>query len=92
MTLPRRGGRPREGEYATLTHGGEFPSLSYPGERISLSLGQRCRVLNISHNHNPKKVWVNIHVIDDDGRARSIVSVPWWWLRPRSILDDIAGM
>lgn len=86
--LPKSPGRPRVGEYATLIRGGSF-NQDHCHLKAVVETGTRCKVLQPSRTFNRKKIWVWVHVLDEFGQEVTIIEVPWWWLRPRSILDDI---
>jgi hypothetical protein len=73
------------GEYATITKGGEFD-----GHKVNP--GDRAKVMEF-HEHystNNKKVWATVDLVGTAGNVYARIKMPSWWLRPRSILDDLA--
>lgn len=89
MTLPNRPNRPGVGEYATITKAGEF-KLYREDITIKVVEGERCVVIRESRTHDKKRIWVYVRVFDEDGKVYGDIEVPWWWLTPRTVLDDIA--
>lgn len=92
--LPKRPDRPGIGEYATFNKGGRFATHRSHVENITVDVpeGKRCLVLRRGHPRyrEKKKIWVFVLTMDEFGHAEDTIEVPWWWLSPRSILDDLA--
>lgn len=73
------------GDYATIIKAGEF-------EGHKVKPGDRAVVLEF-HEHystNNKKVWATVDLMGAAGNVHARIKIPSWWLRPRSLLDDIA--
>lgn len=88
--LPKKTNRPGVGEYGTFTRGGEFVIVdTKKAQKVKIEPGDRGVVVQASRIYNPKKIWVYVKVYNHN---RKIVTIeaPWWWLKPRSILDDLA--
>ena len=77
--------RPVVGEYATIIKAGEFD-----GHKVKP--GDRARVVKIDQHYSTrnKKFWAFVDLIGAAGNTYARIKVPLWWLRPRSILDDLA--
>jgi hypothetical protein len=94
--VPDKKGRPGLGDYATFTRGGSFALLSeltgLKERPIDVEPGQRCIVVKAGHPRyrEKKKIWVYVRLVDADGNSNGMIEAPLWWLRPRSILDDLA--
>ena len=78
--------RPVSGEYVTIIKSGEFD-----GHKVKP--GDRAKVVTLQDRTttpNHKRVWAVVDLIGAAGNTHGRVKMPLWWLRPRSVLDDLA--
>ena len=77
----------RPGEYVTILKSGDFWSGD-KSRRHKVSEGDRARVLLVMGT--AKKRWALVDLVGKSGNVYGRIRIPSWWLRPRSVLDDLA--
>jgi len=73
------------GDQVVITKGGEFGSSN----KVVVAAGTKGRVIGIASGSG-KKRWAQVEVYGKAGNIIGVFRIPAWWLRPRSILDDLA--
>jgi len=77
--------RPAPGEYATIIKAGKFGAHTVkPGDRARVVQYQD---RTVSKN---RRVWALVDLVGVAGNSYGRINMPLWWLRPRSVLDDLA--
>ena len=72
------------GDQVVITKAGQFGQ----GARVMVAAGTKGRVVQVSNGG--KKSWAQVEVYGKAGNIIGVFRIPAWWLRPRSVLDDLA--
>jgi hypothetical protein len=73
------------GDQVVITREGKFGK----GATVRVAAGTKGRVVSISPAGG-KKRWSYVEVYGEAGNIIGVFRIPAWWLRPRSVLDDLA--
>ena len=74
------------GDQVVIIKAGRFLT---PAGEIIIPIGTKGQVYSVASGKG-KKRWALVEIYADNTKITGRIRMPAWWLRPRSILDDLA--